>query len=1704
MTRFLSWVGVVCLLLTTGLLRAQTESCASEWLQTHYTNQDTGFYLMKKAIGNRVQHFRQHKNDINTGFNPGSGSGNNLSAGCNLARFIIPVVVHIDTTDNAANITDAQVQHQIDILNTAFSGTEIQFCLAKKRPNGTSFNGINRIAGNNTSNRLTLQIGRLAQLAYYNPVQYLNIYVVKDILTDAGASTGYAGYNAIYPGQNGTDGVVVRYNYFGNAQTCTTGCNTLVSYSRGFTLVHEVGHYLGLLHTFEGGCNGGNTAATCGSQGDNCCDTRPQPQLNNCPTVNHTNSCPTYHLSIDENLENYMSYAKDTCQNNFTANQIEVMHSTLEGPRSYLGSPLNVNTKELSCCMGSAFFTASNNLLCLTEVVTFTAYQYTGSTKYRWIIADSTGSVVKDTTLTNNHIYSYTFSQNNRYTVTLKVIFGSNNDTITFGRTGFIEKKNCGTPLQSIHANWYFGNFAGLNFTTAGAIRDLNPKFRDPINVNTQEGTYGISNPYGRLLFYAAARPNFDSLFNYQPQVDVYNRNYARVSNGPLHGFGDASQGGVIVPMPGNKSKYYIFTVSELTGFHYSIYDTTVNSGLGNIDTNYRNVPVPAPSGSVNIYFKGDSTHSVGEIITAIPKCNGKDYWVIVGDVSVLTYTPKFPNYSKLVVYSLDSLGLSFHSVLPYTVETRGGLKASPDGTRLAVPPYIFDFDKSNATVKIHSKIPATTMGAGALWSGSFSPNSNVYYHLQRINDNVSKLVQVDLLNPDTLTASKEILTYYNPYYMALQLAPDNKIYVSRLGVGQLTVINNPDEVVTSAEPNKCGFTDNGPMLSVGGLGGECSEGLPNNVDAKLPSEIPLDFVRIDSTCFNVRFRPNECCATSYKWHFGDGDSSSLREPNHTYGDTGLYTVSLKINGTQTVQKDIFIGIRSKIQDEDTACVLDSSIVNYTITHYDDKNTYSWSVINGASMVGYNNTLAVNWYANTGKVVLNMSNFYNTCTATDTLAVTPIFLSANTIWPDTALCSGTPLHILGNVTTSNIGTVSYQWQYSSDGVTWNITNAGDTLQELSGSIQDTTLWYRRVAKHRLSYCQFTSNSEKIIYRPRAYIQRQPQNSIACPGGWREFSIGVETPPGVTVTSTWNFQFKNATGWNYLFYIGDTIRDWPTTTAYDSAKYRCTVSTPCGALVSDTAYVLIEKNPSITNHPQTQTVLEGDSAIFTVTSTAFKPYYTWYQSTNNGLSWDTIPSGHNDTLVVRNVTACDHKNLYRVAPTICLNETSDSATINVITQIDLWSKDGAADTGAEPNIDTARDYWGSPDLWNCWPSQGCSTHRSPEFMNSGWNYLNARVRNKGTQTSGRFEVKTYWTLGGFYEQWPLSWHYDTINNGFYDSITMKRYPMGGEIGAYTDSNLTTGSSQVYEFQWSPPYPGWYAQSPYFGSNNISHPLCVLSRIVTCPDTPFGMTYPEIIPTGENMINNNNIVTRNTEVYDSIGFNKTTPEWILRMGNQWPVQRKIRLTIENPVTNFWDLGYYVVQLDPMLYNAWEEGGSNGEGFNMDGNTFVITDDGFFLDNITLEAGQWGWAHFQFRLHEETVMDEDRGQQMFSFVQHSAPIGYEEYEPDGGFNFLLNLLPEPPPHIDSLEFTISPNPADVDFITVDMDMNFATSTAVLDILDTWGNPMISTYSLGSLSVGNNNRTIYIGGVSAGTYTVVITANGNTYTEPIIILNH
>lgn len=238
-------------------------------------------------------------------------------------QFTIPVVVHVihngEPIGVGANISDAQVLSQIQVLNEDFrriigtrgfntnpvgADVEVEFCLAQKTPDGCITNGIDRVdmsaistswggsgAGSNTNTILKPS-------TIWDPSKYMNMWSVN--FSD-GTLLGFAQFPG---GPANTDGVVSNYTYFGSNDA--DGVSIPGAFNLGRTMTHEVGHYLGLFHTFQGGCSGG---------GDLCADT---------PAVDAPNfGCPTGHVSCGsvDMVQNYMDYTDDSCMNVFTINQ---------------------------------------------------------------------------------------------------------------------------------------------------------------------------------------------------------------------------------------------------------------------------------------------------------------------------------------------------------------------------------------------------------------------------------------------------------------------------------------------------------------------------------------------------------------------------------------------------------------------------------------------------------------------------------------------------------------------------------------------------------------------------------------------------------------------------------------------------------------------------------------------------------------------------------------------------------------------------------------------------------------------------------------------------------------------------------------------------------------------------------------------------------------------------------------------------------------------------------------------------------------------------------------------------------------------------------------------------------------------------------------------------------------------------------------
>lgn len=229
-------------------------------------------------------------------------------------KYRIPVVVHIIQRSNGTGaVPDSRVYSQIEVLNEDFqamagslgspgTNAQIEFYLAEFDPEGNPTTAITR-----STNDTWYNDGG----AYYNSLawdtnRYLNIYTNN--------ASGNLGYVPSLPqggiaGSN-SDRVVILHSTFGRNAP-------LNPFHLGRTVTHEVGHYLGLEHTFSGGCSNGYTS------GDLISDTNPESS----PTY----GCPGSRTSCGSAapIHNYMDYSDDICMNQFTPEQSNRMRCSL-------------------------------------------------------------------------------------------------------------------------------------------------------------------------------------------------------------------------------------------------------------------------------------------------------------------------------------------------------------------------------------------------------------------------------------------------------------------------------------------------------------------------------------------------------------------------------------------------------------------------------------------------------------------------------------------------------------------------------------------------------------------------------------------------------------------------------------------------------------------------------------------------------------------------------------------------------------------------------------------------------------------------------------------------------------------------------------------------------------------------------------------------------------------------------------------------------------------------------------------------------------------------------------------------------------------------------------------------------------------------------------------------------------------------------
>ena len=500
---------------------------------------------------------------------------------------------------------------------------------------------------------------------------------------------------------------------------------------------------------------------------------------------------------------------------------------------------------------------------------------------------------------------------------------------------------------QGEASTWYFGNKAGLDFTSGNPVPLIDSQ------MSTFEGCATISDISGQLLFYTDG-------------VTIWNKKHQIMANGSgLLGHSSSAQSATIVQKPGSLNLFYIFTTDnehDPDGFRYSVVDLSMDGGFGTV-TVEKNILIHTPS----LESLGVTKHF-----------NGTDFWIV---------THGWENNS-FYAYQLSSAGLSGSPVTTNIGKVIDGIgfqaaaniKISPSGSKLAftsVADIAQLFDFNTATGVLSNPITLSTEG-GELYGVAFSTTENTLY----VSNTLSrKLFQYNLLATDIPNSQ---ITIYNAdkYPGALQLGPDGKIYMAVYGEGNIAVINNPDVVGLG-----CDF-----QISAVSLGGKTSNiGLPSFNQ----SFFFTPFIELSNSCVNQSVNPRlntNLNVTNAIWNFGDGNISNEIDPTHSYAMPGTYTISVTATtslGTGTNTRDIVISeIPSATKPQDIF-FCDNNNDGYNAF---DLTSQSSAVLNGQDP----NLYSVNYFAN--NVIIPLPDKYtNTISYQQEVITAEVSNKANSI-----------------------------------------------------------------------------------------------------------------------------------------------------------------------------------------------------------------------------------------------------------------------------------------------------------------------------------------------------------------------------------------------------------------------------------------------------------------------------------------------------------------------------------------------------------------------------------------------------------------------------------------------------------------------------------------------------------------------------------
>ncbi|WP_221405396.1 gliding motility-associated C-terminal domain-containing protein [Flexibacter flexilis] len=573
---------------------------------------------------------------------------------------------------------------------------------------------------------------------------------------------------------------------------------------------------------------------------------------------------------------------------------------------------------------------------------------------------------------------------------------------------------------QNIGKVWYFGQYAGMNFSTTPPTPLVGAMVAN-------KGCATLTNSVD------------NTIIAYTDGKTLYNKNHQIALNGSsLNGDGQASNSSYFLPYPNKPNTAILFTVDawgvyqnvnpNSKGLCYSIVKVDSSTGLAYVVSGQKNILLKKPT---------------SEKLAVTKHANGIDYWVVTHGAASTNNENR-----KYFAYLVTNAGVSPTPV----VSTVGGihnnpigeLNISPNGQKVCATTFysnwaeLLNFNNSTGVVSnpVHFTIPRC-LGV------EFSPNSQYVYITETGPNDPNSIRQINIATNNMVSIANITGAYT---YSQMATAPDGNIYVANSGSTFLGKITNPNNANAT-------YIKNGLALA--------PTGVTSRLSVPYATEMPITMCIATQTTDTICHGASVTLADSINgqsvtWTF----NPPLQSPDNFVNNVlTLYNATSSIKNTvcsasnipcaNTRQISVYPEIAKKPTKNIAVCSNQSINIG---TNANANYSYQWSPVNNLNNPNISNpTVSI---SNTGNSVL-VQKYYLTrtlvstgCSVVDTVAVS---VAPNVVFQDTNICHGASVTLADSINGQSVVWTFNPPLQSPD----NFVNNVLTLYNATSSIKNT-------------------------------------------------------------------------------------------------------------------------------------------------------------------------------------------------------------------------------------------------------------------------------------------------------------------------------------------------------------------------------------------------------------------------------------------------------------------------------------------------------------------------------------------------------------------------------------------------------------------------------------------------------------------------